>query len=194
MRLALVTLLAVGAPACSGGGPSDPSAPGAPMASVPDKHRAAIEGMLEPGERLEAVVFVSTGTGIGQVAGRDTTLHGVADYLRENGLTALGIPAPGIGAASDAFDSGWIAVTDRRIAFVVRGFWWATPKAIAYDLPPERISLRWRDDTSLGVTTRLYHLTYTHTNGKSLDLVRRGDAGADADAFVAALGSRAARM
>lgn len=163
-----------------------------PAGTVSAEHRSAIEAMLAPDETLKAVVYVSTGVGIGQVAGRDRTVHGVAEYLRENDIVAIGLPS----TPAVAFDAGWIAATDDRLAFVVPGGGlWASPDAIAYDVPYDRVeTLRWRDESSAGVSTRLYHLTYDHTNGKALDLVRRSLANDDADAFVAALGSRATEM
>lgn len=160
------------------------------MIRITDQHRDAIQAMLEPGELLRAVTGVTRGTDIGTTGGQtNATLFDVASYMREHGLTAVGVPG-------HAFATGWVAVTDRRVAFIVhKGLGLkAKPKAMPYALSLPQVSLRWRDESTSRRETRLYHFHLDVGDHGGLDVVRRGFADDDGDAVVTALGDRAVEI
>ncbi len=160
------------------------------MIRITDQHRDAIRRLLEPGETLVAVTGVTRGSDLGSVGGQaNATAFDVAEYLHENDIVAVGVPG-------HAFAAGWVAVTDRRVAFIVhKGFGLKPkPKAMPYSIPIERITLRWRDETAGRQDTRLYHFHLDVGDQGGLHVVRRGFADADGDAVVAAFGERAATI
>jgi hypothetical protein len=152
--------------------------------------RSRIAGLLGPDTPLRGLTAINSGLGIGQVAGRDTTLCSPADYLREHGLVAMGVPGDTPGTAHH-LSNGWLAVTDTHLAFVVAG-WTGRPKAVFTAKPLETVALRWGPARCGGHDWRLYHLRYTH-NDKPLHLVRMAVA-ADDDGFLERLGDRAQRI
>jgi hypothetical protein len=157
------------------------------MIRITTQHRDAVQALLDPGEPLMAVTGVTRGTDLGTVGGvTNATVHDVGNYLREHGLTAMGVPG-------HAFAAGWIAVTNRRLAFLVhKGLGLRPkPKSLVYAIPLDEVTLRWGDEPSAKMPTRLYHLHLDVGDQGGVDVVRRGFADTDGDAVVAALGDRA---
>jgi hypothetical protein len=157
------------------------------MIRITPQHRDAVQALLDPGEVLVALTGVTRGTDLGTVgAVTNATVHDVAGYLREHGLTAMGLPG-------HAFAGGWVAVTGQRITFVVHkglGFR-AKPKDLVYSVPLDQVTLRWGDEQSAKAPTRIYHFHLDVGAQGGLDVVRRGFADEDGDAVVNALGDRA---